>query len=72
MSYRGHVRNGVVVLDESVELDEGAEVCVEVLQLEEKKQPLGKQLLRFAGVAKGLPSDLARNHDYYLHGLPKK
>ena len=72
MSYRGHVRNGVVVLDEPADLDEGVEVSVEVLQGDEKKKPLGKQLLRFAGVAKGLPSDLARNHDHYLHGLPKK
>jgi hypothetical protein len=29
-------------------------------------------LLRFAGKAKGLPSDLAANHDHYLHGLPKR
>jgi hypothetical protein len=34
--------------------------------------PLGKQLLQFAGIAEDLPSDIARNHDHYLHGLPKK
>lgn len=33
---------------------------------------LGKMLLRFAGKASGLPADLARNHDNYLHGLIKK
>ena len=30
------------------------------------------KLLRLAGTAKGLPPDLARNHDHYLHGLPKR
>jgi hypothetical protein len=29
-------------------------------------------LLKIAGRIKGLPSDFARNHDHYLHGLPKK
>ncbi len=34
--------------------------------------PILEKLLRHAGTAKGLPSDLALNHDHYLHGLPKK
>jgi hypothetical protein len=33
---------------------------------------LGEKLMQYAGKAKGLPSDLARNHDHYLHGTPKK
>jgi hypothetical protein len=35
-------------------------------------QELRQTLLRWAGKAKGLPADLARNHDHYLHGRPKK
>jgi hypothetical protein len=31
-----------------------------------------RRLKQFAGVLHGLPSDMARNHDHYLHGLPKK
>jgi hypothetical protein len=27
-------------------------------------------LLRYAGTAKGLPSDWAANHDHYIHGKP--
>jgi hypothetical protein len=27
---------------------------------------------RFAGTVRGLPPDMALNHDHYLHGLPKK
>jgi hypothetical protein len=29
-------------------------------------------LLEFAGSAKGLPPDLAENHDHYLHGALKR
>jgi mRNA-degrading endonuclease RelE of RelBE toxin-antitoxin system len=32
----------------------------------------GPRLKQFAGTVRGLPSDMARNHDYYLHGRPKK
>ncbi len=30
------------------------------------------ELLKIAARIEGLPSDLARNHDHYLHGLPQK
>jgi hypothetical protein len=29
-------------------------------------------LLKIAAGIEGLPSGLARNHDHYLHGLPRK
>jgi hypothetical protein len=29
-------------------------------------------LLKIAARIKGLPPDFARNHDHYLHGLPRK
>lgn len=32
----------------------------------------GPGLKQFAGAVRGLPSDMARNHDHYLHGRPKK
>ena len=31
-----------------------------------------RNYLKFAGTAKGLPPDMAENHDHYLHGMPKK
>jgi hypothetical protein len=37
-----------------------------------KAQTLGKRLMKFAGSAKGLPKDMARNHDHYIHGTPKR
>ena len=71
MTYRGHVKNGMVVLDDPVKLPDGAEVRVEVL--EPKAEPtLADELRSVIGSVKGLPSDLARNHDHYLHGRPKK
>lgn len=29
-------------------------------------------LLRISAQIEGLPADLAKNHDHYLHGLPRK
>lgn len=31
-----------------------------------RKQTLGQRLMKFAGTAKGLPADTARNHDHYI------
>lgn len=76
VTYRGHIKNGVIVIDEPVELPEGAEVRVEVsapsTTPDDNGETLGQMLLRHAGVAEGLPSDLARNHDHYIHGTPKE
>jgi len=32
----------------------------------------GRRLKQFAGAVRGLPSDMALNHDHYLHGRPKR
>ena len=78
MTYRGHVKNGVVVLDDEVTLPEGTEVAVDPLGPAEVDEDgaqtptLYERLKPVIGVAKGLPSDLAENHDHYLHGRPQK
>ena len=77
MTYRGHVENGVVVLDPPAELPEGAVVEVSLIDSasgpdEAEGQTLYEQYKDVIGIAEGLPSDLARNHDHYLHGQPKK
>lgn len=41
-------------------------------RLQSSGLPIGKKLLALSGKVKGLPSDFAANHDYYLHGLPKR
>ena len=70
MVYRGHVENGVVVLDEPAELPEGAIVRV-ALAGEEAGPTLADKLRDVIGTIDG-PPDLARNHDHYAHGKPKQ
>ena len=71
MRYKGRVRNGVVVFDEQLPLPEGARVSVEVEDTPHRRT-LAERLKPVFGIAKGLPPDLAENHDHYLHGRPKR
>jgi hypothetical protein len=78
MTLRGCVRNGVVVLEKKARLAEGTPVRVQPVKESTgkggngKPKTLGRRLMKFAGSAKGLPRDLARNHDHYIHGTPRK
>ena len=74
MTYRGKVKNGVVVLAADATLSEGTEVRVEPIDAEESegRPEIYERLSRIAGKAKGLPRDLARQHDHYLHGQAKR
>ena len=72
MTYRGRIRDGVIVLDEDASLPDGTEVEISVVRSPDRAQSLSEKLLSYAGKANGLPSDLARNHDHYLHGAPKR
>lgn len=74
MSLEGTVHNGVIVLESEQSLPEGTRVEIVV-----KDEPVAvthstfsELVLRFAGVVKDLPEDMALNHDHYLHGAPKK
>ena len=67
MSYEGRVENGVVVFDGEQPLPDGARVLVEPAR-PAKPRTLAERLQSVIGIAKGLPSDLAENHDHYLHG----
>jgi len=71
MPFRGHVHNGVVVLDEPALLPEGAEVRVEPVAPKQGKT-LADRLRNIIGSVPDLPADLAENHDHYVHGTPKK
>ncbi len=44
----------------------------ELLATPPASRAAGQGLKQFAGAVRGLPSDMARNHDHYLHGRPKK
>jgi len=78
MTYRGHVKNGVVLLDDAVSLPEGAVVRVELIDdlsqapNEEEGPTLYERLAGVIGQATGLPQDASTNVDHYLYGHPKK
>jgi hypothetical protein len=79
MTISGHVENGQIVLDEPVPLTEGMKVRVELLATEAEQPPSEEQVPTHyerykpvIGIVKDLPPDFARNHDHYIHGLPKK
>lgn len=70
MTLRGHVRNGQITLDEPVSLPEGTALNIEVVETPDRPTVWDK-LLELAGTVEG-PSDWAQNHDYYIHGTPKR
>ena len=73
MGYLGKVQNGVIVLDNGADLAEGTVVRVEPVNPARHDADGGhRRLLELAGAIDDLPSDLARNHDHYLHGHPKQ
>lgn len=74
MTYRGKVRNGVVEFEEGPIPPDGMIVQVDPILSDEgaAAKQLSETLLEFAGIVDDLPEDLARNHDHYLHGRPKK
>ena len=71
MVYRGHVRGGVVVLAPEIQLPEGIEVSVEPI-LPAPRKTLAEQLGDLIGSVPDLPTDMAAQHDHYLHGAPKR
>ncbi len=68
MTYRGQVRNGVVVLDRPGGLPEGAEVEVSALEGADATPTLFDRLKDVVGIVDELPPDMAEKHDQYIHG----
>ncbi|OQC04040.1 MAG: hypothetical protein BWX80_02617 [Candidatus Hydrogenedentes bacterium ADurb.Bin101] len=71
MTYKGHVQNGAIVLDEPVNLPDGAIVSLEIAMLENvgdnpQVPTLAERLASVIGKAEGLPADWSENHDAYL------
>ena len=75
MTFRGRVKNGQITLEEPVSLPEGSVVDVNVSLVQGPAEPqttVWDRLRAIAGTVEGLPPDMARNHDHYLYGTPKK
>jgi hypothetical protein len=75
MEYNGQVRGGVVIFKDE-KPPEGATVRVEVVgestSAGGQAGELWSKLLEVAGTVEGLPSDMAEQHDHYIHGTPKR
>ena len=82
MTYQGTVQNGIVVLQGGPSLPDGTVVTVVPVRQEvrepnsndtrtiwQKLSDLGRQVELEPC---DLPTDLAQNHDHYLHGQPKR
>ena len=72
MTYRGRVKNGLIVLDLAVLLPEGAEVEVSPVTQQELLPTWAEVFKDLTGKAEGLPPDMARNRDHYIHGAQKR
>lgn len=75
MTLRGRIKGGAVVLDELVRLPDGTNIEVELRPLSDDATSgptWGEVFADVAGTVEGLPSDLAVNHDHYIHGTSKK
>jgi hypothetical protein len=82
MTYHGTVQNGHVVLENGASLPDGTPVTVmpisrAVAAKDASAAPMiWKKLVDIGRQVESepcdLPSDLAANHDHYLHGLPKR
>jgi hypothetical protein len=75
MTYRGHIRNGAVVLDEPVRLPDGSQVLIQPVEspvAATAPATLGELFREVAGQGKGLPDDGSVQHDHYISGTPKR
>lgn len=76
MTYRGRVKNGVVVLEGPQTPPDGTQVSVRVLKGRGCKKRGSSQLYKLLkpviGKAKGFPPDASANLDHYLYGTPRK
>jgi hypothetical protein len=71
VSYKGTVRNGVVVLPPDAKLADGTVVDVAPVALEPSDPPFLKELLELAK-DREWPEDFALNHAHYVKGHPKR
>jgi hypothetical protein len=71
MEIEGVVHNGVIVPDDATALAEGTRVRITPVPVG-KPRPFGERFAQFKGAVPGLPADLAKQHDHYRLGTPKR
>jgi len=74
MSLRGQTKKRATVLSRKSTFGKGKAVGPRKIRRrkngKQAQNTLANWLLKFAGLAKGLPPDMAKNHDHYIHGTP--
>jgi hypothetical protein len=73
-TYTGEIRDGVVIFEGTPPpWPAGTKVRIEPIEPGEAATPtLAERLRGIIGAVRGLPADLAEQHDHYLHGQPKR
>lgn len=71
MSYKGTVRNGVVVLPPEANLPDGTSVEVIAAETRPEDDPFVAAVLKVAKPRPHWPEDYARNLDQHLYGVSK-
>ena len=71
MSFKGTIKNGVVVLPPEADLPEGAQVEVTPLEKPAEDPPFLRAILKLTK-PRDWPEDFALNHAHYAKGHPKK
>jgi hypothetical protein len=74
MSITATVENDTIKLPPGVHLPDGTRVRIEAAELPPAApgRTLAERYAKFVGLADDLPEDMAKNHDHYLHGAPKR
>ena len=71
VSYKGTVKNGVVILPRNAKLPNGTAVRVTPVA-RRQNDDFTDMLVSLSKKVRGLPRDLAAQHDDYLYGTPKR
>jgi predicted DNA-binding antitoxin AbrB/MazE fold protein len=74
MVVHGTYKNGIVQLDEKVDLTEGQRVAVDLRELPvpEGETTVWQELAKLSGILKSGRRDGSVNHDHYIYGTPKR
>jgi hypothetical protein len=74
MTFFGRVSKGAITLPPDSRLPEGTEVRIETIAPKggSNRKEKAAALRKLAASIEGLPADLAKNHDHYLFGTPRK
>jgi len=71
MEIEGVVHNGVIVPDDATAFAEGTRVRITPVPVE-APTTFGERFAQYKGALPGLPPDLAKQHDHYRLGTPKR